>query len=183
MFIIRARLAAQGNGRRLSAANAVSSVSKPRPFNPVASIQFLLRKNHSATPNRCLSAVPKAQCIEGTAIYSGRFDTIFATQKSLSDLHRARDGSGMSRRRCRWFSARRRRPKEAPRTGGRGRAACAPAQNHGIRQGEYKRTARRALGVAASIKPSHQVLFFLPITALTILAIATAMPSDCRLCS
>ncbi len=39
------------------------------------------------------------------------------------------------------------------------------------------------LGVAASIKYSHQVLFFLPITALTILAIATAMPSDSRLCS
>ncbi len=39
------------------------------------------------------------------------------------------------------------------------------------------------LGVAASIKYSHQVLFFLPITALTILAIATAMTSDGRLCS
>ena len=38
-------------------------------------------------------------------------------------------------------------------------------------------------GIASSIKLSHQVLFFLPITALTILAIATAMPSDCRLCS
>ncbi len=39
-------------GRRMSAANEVSSVSKPRPVNPVnpvASIQFLLRKNHSAT--------------------------------------------------------------------------------------------------------------------------------------
>ncbi len=58
-------------------------------------------------------------------------------------VSRARDGSGMSRRRCRWFSARRRRPEEAPRTGGRGRAARAPAQNHGIRQGEYERTARR----------------------------------------
>ena len=32
-------------------------------------------------------------------------------------------------------------------------------------------------------KITHQVSFFLPITALTILAIATAMPSDCRLCS
>ncbi len=38
-------------------------------------------------------------------------------------------------------------------------------------------------GIASSIKLSHQVLFFLPITALTILAIATAMPSDGRLCS
>ncbi len=104
---------------------------------------ILLRKITQRPPNRCLSAVPKAQCIEGTAICSGRFDTIFAAQKSLSDLRCARDGSGMSRRRCRWFSARRRRPAEAPRTGGRGRAARAPAQNHGIRQGEYERTARR----------------------------------------
>ena len=36
---------------------------------------------------------------------------------------------------------------------------------------------RRRVGIASSIKLSHQVLFFLPITALTILAIAMAMPS------
>ena len=48
----------------------------------------------------------------------------------------------------------------------------------------FERTARRlTLGVAASIKYAHQVLFFLPITALATLAIATAMPSDGRLCS
>ncbi len=34
------------------------------------------------------------QCIEAQAGQHGRFDTIFAAQKSLSDLYRARDGSG-----------------------------------------------------------------------------------------
>ncbi len=60
----------------MNAANVVSNVSKLRPVSTVASIQFLLRKITQRPPNRCLSDAPKAQCIEGTAICSGRFDTI-----------------------------------------------------------------------------------------------------------
>ncbi len=73
-------------GRWLSAANAVRSVSKPRPVNTVASIPFLLRKNHSMTYKQAAECCERSeQCIEAPAVQHGRFDIIFATQKSLSD--------------------------------------------------------------------------------------------------
>ncbi len=88
-----------------------------RPFNPVASIQFLLHKNHSATSkNRCLSA--------------SRYDKHQLKTKNSKFITKSAAGMGavMRRRRRACFSARRRRPAEAPRTGGRGRTARAPAQ-------------------------------------------------------
>ena len=51
-------------------------------------------------------------------------------------------GAVMRRRRRACFSVRRRRPKEAPRPGGRGQAQAQPAQKAASRQAAFERTAR-----------------------------------------
>jgi len=120
------------------------------------------------------------------------FDICLFDVSYSSAIYRAEKAPGMGavmcRRRAVGLPWRRGDQQEAtPATfAGQERATCA-----------FERTARPRLmnapqreqgetmrpSVAASLKLSHQVLFFLPITALTILAIATAMPSDGRLCS
>ncbi len=74
------------------------------------------------------------QCIEAPAGQHGRFDTIFATQKSLSDLRCARDGSGYARAARRRPAVAAGRPAGATSAmlAGQERAACA-----------FERTARR----------------------------------------
>ncbi len=86
---------------------------------------FYEAKNHSMTPKK----VPEC-CVEGTAIHSGRFDKKQLKIKNSKLITKSAPGMGavMRRRRRACFSARWRRPAEAPRTGGRGRAARAPAQ-------------------------------------------------------
>ncbi len=133
----------RGKGRRLSAANAVSSVSKPRPFNKVASIQFLLRKNHSATTKQ----VPEC-CAEGAVYRRHRyFKSVASIQFCYAKITQRPTLRQGWERLCGEgnavvFSARRRRPTEAPRTGGRGRAARATAQKTGICRAAFERTAR-----------------------------------------
>ncbi len=52
-----------------------------------------------------------------------------------------------------------------------------------MRQGWERYEAKGKPGRCFKHKIYNQVLFFLPITALTILAIAMAMPTDGRFCS